>query len=86
MPAIGLQRIVNVTLTAYLGYGVQIGIVAAEGKDEPVGESGKLLIRQPSITTGYWQLPETTAGLKDGWYRRRHRTLRCRGDVESRVG
>lgn len=45
-------------------------IVDAEGNDVPVGEPGELLIRQPSITTGYWRQPETTAAvLKDGWYR-----------------
>jgi acyl-CoA synthetase (AMP-forming)/AMP-acid ligase II len=45
-------------------------IVDAEGREVPVGEAGELMIRQPSITKGYWRQPETTAAvLKDGWYR-----------------
>jgi acyl-CoA synthetase (AMP-forming)/AMP-acid ligase II len=45
-------------------------IVDAEGREVPVGEAGELMIRQPSITNGYWRQPETTAAvLKDGWYR-----------------
>lgn len=49
---------------------ITLRIVDGEGCDVPDGESGELLIRQPSITTGYWNKPELTAtALKDGWYR-----------------
>jgi acyl-CoA synthetase (AMP-forming)/AMP-acid ligase II len=45
-------------------------IVDAEGRDVPDGEEGELLIRQPSITTGYWRQPELTqAAMESGWYR-----------------
>jgi acyl-CoA synthetase (AMP-forming)/AMP-acid ligase II len=49
---------------------IEFRIVDGEGLDVPVGEPGELLIRQPSITTGYWRQPERTAEvIADGWYR-----------------
>lgn len=49
---------------------VAMRIVDAEGRDVPNGENGELLIRQPSITTGYWNKPELTAqAIQNGWYR-----------------
>ncbi len=45
-------------------------IVDANGQDVPDGEPGELLIRQPSITKGYWGQPDTTAAvIENGWYR-----------------
>ena len=45
-------------------------IVDANGNAVPDGEPGELLIRQPSITTGYWGQPALTAEvISDGWYR-----------------
>ena len=49
---------------------VEFRIVDAEGQDVADGQPGELLIRQPSITKGYWRQPETTAAvLQHGWYR-----------------
>ena len=49
---------------------VEFRIVDADGKDVPDGAPGELLIRQPSITKGYWRQPETTAAaIQNGWYR-----------------
>ena len=34
----------------------------------PFGEPGEIILRSPSITTGYWRSPEATARqLRDGW-------------------
>ena len=49
---------------------VEFRIVDAAGADVPEGEAGELLIRQPSITPGYWKQPEATAAvMENGWYR-----------------
>jgi acyl-CoA synthetase (AMP-forming)/AMP-acid ligase II len=49
---------------------VEFRIVDADGNDVVDGDPGELLIRQPAITKGYWQQPETTAAaLQNGWYR-----------------
>lgn len=49
---------------------IEFRIVDGEGRDVPAGEPGELLIRQPSITTGYWKQPETFARvMENGWYR-----------------
>jgi acyl-CoA synthetase (AMP-forming)/AMP-acid ligase II len=49
---------------------VALRIVDATGADVPDGESGELMVRQPSITKGYWRQPELTAeAIQHGWYR-----------------
>jgi acyl-CoA synthetase (AMP-forming)/AMP-acid ligase II len=49
---------------------IEFRIVDPSGNDVAVGEPGELLIRQPSITTGYWQQPEAFAKvMENGWYR-----------------
>ncbi|RSY79333.1 fatty acid--CoA ligase [Sphingomonas koreensis] len=49
---------------------VEFRIVDGDGNVVPDGEPGELLIRQPSITKGYWQQPElTTSVIEHGWYR-----------------
>jgi len=49
---------------------VEFRIVDGDDNDVADGEPGELLIRQPSITKGYWRQPETThAVLHNGWYR-----------------
>ncbi|MCA9978179.1 MAG: AMP-binding protein, partial [Anaerolineales bacterium] len=36
--------------------------------DMPVGESGELIIKGPTVMQGYWQMPtETANALRDGW-------------------
>jgi crotonobetaine/carnitine-CoA ligase len=43
-------------------------VVDAEGKDVGVGQVGELLLRNPVVTPGYWQMPEeTAAAIVDGW-------------------
>ena len=49
---------------------VEFRIVDANGADVADGTPGELLIRQPSITEGYWRQPEATAAvMTNGWYR-----------------
>ena len=49
---------------------IEFRIVDAEGNEVSDGEPGELLIRQPSITKGYWKQPElTAAAIQHGWYR-----------------
>lgn len=49
---------------------VEFRIVDSAGNDVPEGQPGELLIRQPSITKGYWRQPEATAAVMEhGWYR-----------------
>ncbi|MDE2596605.1 MAG: AMP-binding protein [Sphingomonadales bacterium] len=49
---------------------IEMRIVDGEGRDVAPGTSGELLIRQPSITKGYWRQGETTAAaISHGWYR-----------------
>lgn len=39
------------------------------GRDVEAGETGELLLRNPAVTPGYWQMPEETAAAitADGW-------------------
>ena len=49
---------------------IEIRIVDAEGRELPNGEIGELLIRSPSLATGYFLQPEATAiAFGHGWYR-----------------
>lgn len=49
---------------------IEFRIVDAAGNDVPDGEAGELLIRQPSITKGYWRQPDAfRAVIDNGWYR-----------------
>lgn len=49
---------------------IEFRIVDPDGRDVPNGEPGELLIRQPSITTGYWRQPDLThTAVENGWYR-----------------
>lgn len=49
--------------------GTDIAVVSFEtGEPMPVGEVGEIIVRSPSVTTGYWNNPEATAAqLVDGW-------------------
>ncbi len=48
---------------------VEFRIVGSDGEEVAPGVPGELLIRQPAITKGYWQQPETTArAIENGWY------------------
>ena len=43
-------------------------VIDDDGHDLGVGATGELLLRNPVITPGYWQMPtETAAAIVDGW-------------------
>ncbi|MEO7351009.1 MAG: AMP-binding protein [Marmoricola sp.] len=43
-------------------------VIGDDGTDLGVGNTGELLLRNPTITPGYWQMPEqTAAAVVDGW-------------------
>jgi len=50
--------------------GVDVRILATDGSDLPVGQSGEVAVRGPNVMVGYWNKPEQTeAALVDGsWY------------------
>ncbi|KHL15081.1 long-chain acyl-CoA synthetase [Mumia flava] len=49
--------------------GTDIAVVSFETAEPlPIGEVGEIIVRSPSVTTGYWNNPEATAAqLRDGW-------------------
>ena len=49
--------------------GTDVAVVSFETSDPlPLGEAGEIVVRSPSVTTGYWRNPEATATqLRDGW-------------------
>lgn len=57
----------------YCGFpvpGTDIVVVDLDLNPVPVGESGEILVRSPSVTTGYWKNPGATENsLIDGWLR-----------------
>lgn len=57
----------------YCGFpvpGTDIVIVDLDLNPVPVGETGEILVRSGSVTTGYWKNPAATAeSLLDGWLR-----------------
>ncbi|HKD98920.1 MAG TPA: AMP-binding protein [Micromonosporaceae bacterium] len=43
-------------------------VVDEEGTELGAGETGELLLRNPTVTPGYWNMPEeTAAAVVDGW-------------------
>jgi carnitine-CoA ligase len=46
-------------------------VVAGDGRELGPGETGELLLRNPAVTPGYWQMPEETAKVLTGggWLR-----------------
>jgi crotonobetaine/carnitine-CoA ligase len=43
-------------------------VVDDDGRELGSGETGELLLRNPTLTPGYWQMPaETAAAITDGW-------------------
>jgi long-chain acyl-CoA synthetase len=49
--------------------GVEVRMVAEDGREVPRGEIGELAVRGPTVMQGYWNKPEQTAAvLHDGWY------------------
>lgn len=48
---------------------VEIKVADPEGNELPDGQVGEFLIRSPSLITGYFNQPQTTAAaFRDGWY------------------
>jgi fatty-acyl-CoA synthase/long-chain acyl-CoA synthetase len=49
--------------------GTDIAVVDfTTGRPLPLGEAGEIIVRSPSVMTGYWNKPEATAlQLRDGW-------------------
>jgi crotonobetaine/carnitine-CoA ligase len=51
-----------------LGVVNQARVVDDDGADVPVGSPGELLLRNPTVTPGYYRMPEeTAAALRDSW-------------------
>ncbi|WP_170008015.1 o-succinylbenzoate--CoA ligase [Bacillus fonticola] len=52
-------------------FGTSIQVVTAEGQQVRRGEIGELIVKGPTVTPGYDELPEAnaTSFLKDGWFR-----------------
>jgi acyl-CoA synthetase (AMP-forming)/AMP-acid ligase II len=49
--------------------GFEVRIVNEQNKDIEPGETGEIIVKGDSVTTGYWGLPEETANtIKQGWY------------------
>jgi crotonobetaine/carnitine-CoA ligase len=43
-------------------------VVDEDGREAAAGETGELLLRNPTVTPGYWEMPEeTAAAIVDGW-------------------
>jgi long-chain acyl-CoA synthetase len=46
-----------------------VKIVAADGREAPIGDVGEIWVRGPNVVMGYWGKPEATdAAFTDGWY------------------
>ncbi len=51
-----------------LGQVNEARVVDDDGRDLGPGETGELLLRNPTVTPGYWEMPEeTAAAVVDGW-------------------
>jgi long-chain acyl-CoA synthetase len=55
-----------------IGYpvdGVDMRVVAEDGREVPSGEVGEIAIRGHNVMKGYWNHPEATAeAIRDGWF------------------
>lgn len=49
---------------------VEVRVVGAEGRDVPIGETGEIWVKGPTVMVrGYWRRQEdTAAALTDGWF------------------
>jgi len=49
--------------------GLEVELVDDEGRAVPTGQLGELVIRGPTLMSGYWQAPDVTArAVKAGWF------------------
>jgi fatty-acyl-CoA synthase len=47
---------------------IEVKIVDDDGKEQPTGTSGEIILRGPNVMIGYWNRPEETAkAIRDGW-------------------
>jgi acyl-CoA synthetase (AMP-forming)/AMP-acid ligase II len=66
LPAHGTDKMSSVGLPT----GVEIRIVAEDGKDAATGSIGEIWVRGATVTTGYLDNPEAnSASFVDGWFR-----------------
>jgi hypothetical protein len=50
--------------------GVEVAMVATDGRSVATGEVGEVAVRGPNVMVGYWNKPAQTADVPvDGWYR-----------------
>ena len=49
--------------------GVRLRVIAPDGTQVPPGTDGEICIHSPSLMSGYWHDPDTTAlAVRDGWF------------------
>lgn len=66
--------------------GVRVELRDDEGRVVPDGTPGRLWIKSPSNTTGYWRRPEETADVVHGEWVRMGDILRCDGGIYRHLG
>jgi acyl-CoA synthetase (AMP-forming)/AMP-acid ligase II len=48
---------------------VEVDLVDEAGEPVPAGQPGEIVIRGPTLMSGYWDAPETTArAIRRGWF------------------
>ncbi|MEM8985097.1 MAG: long-chain-fatty-acid--CoA ligase [Pseudomonadota bacterium] len=53
----------------FAGAGVEVRVVDPSGEVCATEQSGEIIIRSPTLMSGYWKKPEETAAvIKDGWF------------------
>jgi long-chain acyl-CoA synthetase len=67
------ERILDTPLAGSCGQpavGVDVRVVDASGAEVPPAVVGEVIVRSPSVMTGYWRRPDETAeAFTGGWYR-----------------
>jgi long-chain acyl-CoA synthetase len=66
-PLLGLSKIGSIGIPV-IDTDIKIVDLAKGVNEVPLGEPGEMMIKGPTVTKGYWNNPEETAGqIKDGW-------------------